>query len=98
MWQAVAQNPSLFAGCMWVFASAATAMLPFRAQFAPGIVLLVAAPVLIGLIWWEHGALLGAAALAAFVSMFRNPLRHIARRALGLPVKSSEQIEREHGG
>jgi ABC-type nitrate/sulfonate/bicarbonate transport system permease component len=98
MLQAVLAHPSLVAGCLWVLASAATAMLPFRRQFVPGITLLALAPVLIGWFWLDYGAIAGVAALAAFVSMFRNPLRYFARRALGLPVKTPDQIEREHQG
>jgi hypothetical protein len=98
MWQAIMAHPSLVAGCLWVLAATVTALLPFRHQFAPGITLLVAAPLLIGWFWWDYGALAGVAALAAFVSMFRNPLRYLVCRALGLPVKTPEQIEREHAG
>ncbi|MEW9919067.1 DUF2484 family protein [Marimonas sp. MJW-29] len=68
---------------LWVFASAAVAMLPMRHQYIPGIALLLAAPVLIFLIGQQVGwfpALLG---LAAFVSMFRNPLRYILARLRG---------------
>jgi hypothetical protein len=88
----------LIAAILWVLAATVTALLPFRRQFAPGILLLAAAPVLIGWLWWDHGALAGVAALAAFVSMFRNPLRYLVRRALGLPVKSPQDIAREHRG
>jgi hypothetical protein len=97
MWAGVTANLPLVVGCLWVLAATATALLPFRAQFVPGITLLVAAPLLIGWVWLDYGTVAGVAALAAFVSMFRNPLRYMARRALGLPVKSPEQIEREHG-
>jgi hypothetical protein len=98
MLAAVQAHPVLVAGCLWVLAATVTAMLPFRRQFVPGITLLAAAPVLIGWLWWDYGAIAGVAALAAFVSMFRNPLRYFLRRALGLPVKSPEDIEREHAG
>jgi len=59
----------------WVLASTGVAMLPMRHQYVPGIALLILAPVLIfwiglSVAWWA-----GALALAAFVSMFRNPLR-----------------------
>ncbi|MDO6479541.1 DUF2484 family protein [Shimia thalassica] len=74
---------SLVFGCLWVFASAVVAMLPMRKQYAPGMALLIAAPVLITVIWWEHGPWYGAAALFAFVSMFRNPLRYLYARAKG---------------
>jgi hypothetical protein len=68
----------------WVFAATAVAMLPMRLQFLPGIALLIAAPLLIlwigmALTWWA-----GVLALAAFVSMFRNPLRYFWAMARGL--------------
>ena len=66
----------LWACIAWVFAATGVAMLPIRRQLVPGTVLLIAAPVLIlwigfAVAWWA-----GALALAAFVSMFRNPLRY----------------------
>lgn len=73
---------SLLLGCLWVLAAAGVAMLPFRAQFPPGIALLVAVPFLLGFIIWENGLLWGAVGLFAFVSMFRRPLGHMARWGL----------------
>lgn len=81
---------SLILACLWVLASAAVAALPMRRQYAPGVALLIAAPILIGVIFYEHGALLGAAALFGFVSMFRRPLWYFGRKALGLPVARHE--------
>ncbi len=43
----------------WVFASALVAMLPMRWQYVPGVALLLAAPVLIGLIAQSVGTLGG---------------------------------------
>lgn len=68
---------------LWVLASSAVAMLPMRYQYIPGVALLIAAPVLIFFIgqlvsWWA-----ALAAIAAFVSMFRNPLRYFWARARG---------------
>lgn len=74
---------SLLLGCAWVVAATIVAMLPMRRQFAPGLVLLIAAPPLIGFIGWQHGWILAALGFAAFLSMFRNPLRYLWRRALG---------------
>lgn len=68
---------------LWVFAAVTVAMLPLRLQYVPGIGLLIAAPVLIGAIGVLHSWLLALAAFAAFVSMFRNPLRYIAARMRG---------------
>ncbi len=73
---------SLILAALWVLAATVVALLPFRAQFPPGIALLVVAPLLIGFIAWQHGAVWGIVALAGFASMFRNPLIYFARRAL----------------
>ncbi|MEQ6248422.1 DUF2484 family protein [Sulfitobacter sp. HNIBRBA3233] len=67
----------------WVFASAAVAMLPMRRQYVPGVALLIAAPVLIVLIGLQYGWIFAALGLAAFVSMFRNPLRYFLARLRG---------------
>ncbi|NNF24589.1 MAG: DUF2484 family protein [Rhodobacteraceae bacterium] len=74
---------SMLFGCLWVLASAAVALLPMRHQYVPGVALLIAAPVLIGLIGYEHGWFALAIALFAFVSMFRNPLIYLWKRARG---------------
>lgn len=76
-------TPSLIAGCLWVLVAAGTAMLPMRAQMAPGLLLLVSAPLLIGWIaatvaWW-----IGLLATLAFASMFRRPIGALLRWALG---------------
>ena len=74
----------LAAACIaWVFAATGVAMLPMRHQYVPGVALLIAAPLLIvwigvGVAWWA-----GALALAAFVSMFRNPLRYFWAKLRG---------------
>ncbi len=77
---------SLVLGCLWVVASAIVAMLPMRRQYAPGLLLLLAAPVLLIFIGYEHGWGWAAVGFLAFVSMFRNPLKYLAKKALGLPV------------
>jgi len=74
---------ALIAGGLWVIASAFVAFLPMRRQYAPGLGLLIIAPVLLGWIAWMHGGLWLAFALFAFVSMFRNPLIYFARRLRG---------------
>ena len=71
---------SLISGCVWVLIATFVAMLPMRAQFPPGITLLVVAPFLLGWIAWEHGGWIFAVGLFAFVSMFRNPLLYLANR------------------
>jgi len=74
-------------GCLWVFAATATAMLPMRRQYVPGLTLLVLAPVLIIWLSVEHGWGIGVFALLAFGSMFRNPLRYLWKRARGEAVE-----------
>ena len=68
---------------LWVLASALVAMLPMRRQYIPGILLLLAAPVLIVLAGMQFGWIYAALALAAFVSMYRNPLRYLWARLRG---------------
>lgn len=68
---------------LWVLAATLTAMLPMRYQYAPGITLMVAAPVLIIWIGVAFGWMWSVGALAAFLSMFRNPLKYFYARARG---------------
>jgi Protein of unknown function (DUF2484) len=84
----------LILGALWVIASAIVAMLPMRSQMVPGVTLLVAAPVLLVWIGWVHGWVWLALGLFAFVSMFRNPLRYFARRALGRPAPLPKELEK----
>ncbi len=77
----------LIASCLWVLAATIVALLPMKYQYAPGILLLLAAPVLIYLIGRDVALGAGIAAGLAFISMFRNPLRYFARRAMGLEVE-----------
>ena len=67
----------------WVFASVGVAMLPMRRQYVPGVALLLAAPVLIVMIGLQMGWLIAALALAAFVSMYRNPLKFLIAKLRG---------------
>lgn len=84
----------LILGCLWVLASAITAMLPMRTQMLPGVTLLAAAPVLLVWIAIEHGWIWLAIGLFAFLSMFRNPLLYFARRALGRPAPLPKELEK----
>ncbi len=68
---------------VWVLAATLVAFLPMRRQYLPGSLLLLAAPVLIVALGWHYGWLVGLGALAAFVSMFRNPLLHFWRKWRG---------------
>ena len=67
----------------WVFTSVGVAMLPVRRQYYPALALLIAAPVLIIMAGMQYGWVFSVLGLAAFVSMFRNPLRYIAARLRG---------------
>jgi hypothetical protein len=84
----------LVLGALWVIASAIVAMLPMPMQMVPGLALLVAAPVLLIWIGWVHGWVWLVFGLFAFVSMFRNPLRYFARRALGRPAPLPKELEK----
>lgn len=76
-------SAALILGCLWAVASAIVAMLPMRHQYVPGVALLVAAPVLLAYIGYLHGVWVAFLGLAAFVSMFRNPLIYLYRRSRG---------------
>ena len=71
---------ALICAFLWVLAATAVAFLPMKRQYAPGLVLLVAAPLLVLWLGWTHGWLWALVALAAFVSMFRHPLRYLAKK------------------
>ncbi|MCF6234137.1 MAG: DUF2484 family protein [Rhodobacteraceae bacterium] len=71
---------STLAAVLWVFAATGVALLPMRRQFPPGVVLLIAAPVIIFWLGMDFGLIIGAAASAAFISMFRNPIRFYWRK------------------
>ncbi len=73
----------LLLACLWALAATGTALLPMRAQMVPGIALLLTAPVLLVWIGVTHGWVWVALALAGFVSMMRNPLIYLYRRARG---------------
>ena len=73
----------LWASVLWVIAATIVALLPMRIQYVPGIVLLLAAPVLIIWIGIEVAWWAAFLSLLAFVSMFRNPFRYLYRRARG---------------
>ncbi|MCT8161033.1 DUF2484 family protein [Pseudoruegeria sp. SHC-113] len=75
-------SPVLLACCLWVVAATGVAMLPMRHQFAPGVILLALAPVLIVWLARAHGLWIGLAGFAAFLSMFRKPLKYYGIRAM----------------
>ena len=74
---------SLIIAALWVLAATATALLPMRMQYVPGIALLIAAPVLIVWLGIDLGWGWAVAGLLAFASMFRNPLKYLYARARG---------------
>jgi Protein of unknown function (DUF2484) len=84
----------LILGGLWVIAATVVAMLPMRRQMLPGVVLLIAAPVLLIWIGWAHGWLWLGVGLLAFLSMFRNPLLYFARRALGRPAELPPELRK----
>ncbi|MDF0599748.1 DUF2484 family protein [Psychromarinibacter sp. C21-152] len=73
----------LLLGCLWVVAAALTATLPMRWQIAPGLALLISAPVLLVWIARTNGTVLTLIGLFAVLSMFRRPLVHFWRKATG---------------
>ena len=83
-------NLTVYLAIAWVFAATIVALLPMRRQYVPGVILLAAAPVLIALLWLQYGWIAGIAALLAFVSMFRNPLRYFWRKWRGLQTEVPE--------
>jgi hypothetical protein len=83
----------LILGLVWVLASASVAMLPMRRQMVPGLGLLLTAPVLLVWIGDDHGWFWLGFGLFAVVSMFRDPARHVLRRALGRPAPLPKELE-----
>jgi hypothetical protein len=76
-------STSLVLACLWVVAATVTALLPMRYQMLPGGFLLLATPVLLGYIAYQHGIWIFFLGLAAFISMFRRPLGYLWRRMRG---------------
>lgn len=74
---------SLTLAILWVFASTIVAFLPMERQYRPGLLLLVAAPLLIVALGRDFGWIAGMAAMAGFVSMYRNPLKYLWAKVMG---------------
>ena len=74
---------SVIACAIWALAATIVAFLPMRRQYAPGVTLLVLAPVLIVWLGVQHGWIFALVAFGGFVSMFRNPLRYFWRKWRG---------------
>lgn len=79
---------------LWVVAATVTAFLPMRRQMVPGLALLIAAPLLIVWLGIIYGWWLAALGLAAFASMFRNPLRYLWARARGQTPELPAELRR----
>ena len=86
---------SLVLGCIWVVGATITALLPMRRQMVPGLVLLVLAPVLLIYIGYETSWWITGLALAAFLSMFRNPLRALVQWMMGKQVEIPKEIQEQ---
>lgn len=65
---------SIVSAALWALVATVVAFLPMRWQYPPGIVLLIAAPVIIVMLGLEHGWLASLGGACAFISMFRKPL------------------------
>lgn len=74
----------LWACFLGVFASVIAALHPMRFQYVPRRALLLAAPARIFWIGSVIGWCAAGHAIAAFVSMYRNPLHYVLARARGL--------------
>ncbi|WP_120501865.1 DUF2484 family protein [Roseovarius sp. EL26] len=74
---------SIICACVWVLLATLVAFLPMRRQFAPGLGLLAATPLLVVWLGYDHGWIWSVVAVLAFVSMFRNPLRYFWRKWRG---------------
>ncbi len=74
---------SIICACVWVLLATLVAFLPMRRQFAPGLVLLAAAPGLMIWLGYDRGWIWSGVAALAFISMFRNPLRYFWRKWRG---------------
>jgi len=84
---------SLILACIWAIAAAITAMLPMRRQYFPGLTLLVSTVPLLIFLGFQHGFWVSALGFAAFLSMFRNPLIYLYKKALGKPVSLPKELQ-----
>ncbi len=84
----------LFLASLWVIAGAITAFLPMRRQMVPGVVLLTSAPLLLIWIGAVHGWVWALLGLLAFLSMFRNPLIYLCKRARGIEVELPKEFRK----
>ena len=87
-------SASLLLACVWVLAATGVAMLPMRHQYVPGVLLLLSAPVLIGFVGYQHGWIWALPCVLAFLSMMRNPLRYLFKRATGQAVDLPKEMRK----
>lgn len=83
-------SASVTIAVLWVIASTIVAFLPMRRQYLPGGALMLAVPLVIVFLGYQHGWVWTVPALLAFVSMFRNPLRYFWRKWRGFAEESVE--------
>lgn len=81
---------SLTFGAIYVLCAAVVAMLPIRRQYWPAGIMLILAPVLLAFIGYQHGWIWFVIGMLAFLSMFRNPLRYLWKKARGEAVELPE--------
>lgn len=86
---------SILSAAIWAISATIVAMLPMRLQYAPGLTLLILAPVLIVWLGVEQGWMIALAATLGFLSMFRHPLRYFWRKWRGTLPVTSEVSERD---
>lgn len=84
---------TILLAALWGVAATIVAFLPMRLQYAPGLALMIAAPLLVVLLAVQVHWLVGLGALLGFVSMFRNPLRYFWRKWRGLPSDLPPDIQ-----
>ena len=86
-------STSLISAAIWAILATIVALLPMRRQFFPGVILLFAAPVLLIYIGYQHGFWIAGLGLLGFLSMFRNPLIYLTRKALGHPAPLPKELQ-----
>ena len=86
-------SPSLISAAIWAILATIVALLPMRRQFIPGVILLFAAPVLLIFIGYQHGFWIAGLGLLGFLSMFRNPLIYLTRKAMGRPTPLPKELQ-----
>lgn len=75
---------SVVMAALWALIATVVAFLPMRFQVLPGILLLAAAPITIGMLGAQHGWFMALAGALAVISMFRKPLHYYLRKWKGV--------------